>query len=134
MYRKSYVTYNVMYRTMLCTVKCYVTYNVMYRTMLCTVQCYVPYNVMYRTMLCTVQCYVMYNLFPIIYSAILLNVLSSFVDVSIVRCFNSIIGFFLMYSFITICSYVAVCRFCAVRRVIIICFRLLFSSYPTYVF
>jgi len=68
-----------------------------------------------RTMLCTAQSLSYY------FSSILLNVLFSFVYVSIVRCFNSIMGFFLMCSFFTICGYVAVCRFCAVRCVIFIC-------------
>jgi len=68
-----------------------------------------------------VQWYALYNLSPIIFSAILLNVLSSFVYVSIVRCFNSIMGFFLMCSFFIICNYVAVRRFCAARWTII-CF------------
>merc|ERR1711890_214502 len=52
---------NVVYSTMLCTVKCCVQYNIVYSTMLCTVQRCVQCNVVYSTTLCTVQCCVQYN-------------------------------------------------------------------------
>ena len=68
-----------------------------------------------RAMLCTAQSLSYYFFFTI-----LLNVLSSFVYVSIYVVTFFTMGFFLMRPFFTICSYVAVCRFCAVRCVIII--------------
>lgn len=65
-----------------------------------------------------------YNLFPITVSAILLKGLPSFY-VSIICCFDSITGFFLMRSFFKIYSYVPVCRFCAVCSLFITCCSLL---------